>query len=104
MHQLWYAVMHSHGTRYGMQGAIRLDERCKGYGMPQTNPGSAELGGGHHDVVHIGQHHLLPERVLEVDHVFLVGLSPVAELVALLCLPRLLSPEPMNLGAEEFPF
>jgi hypothetical protein len=37
-----------------------------------------------YDVVHKGQHHFLPERVLEVDHVLLVGLSPVAQLVDLL--------------------
>ena len=84
MHQIWYAVMHSHGTCYGMQGAIRLDVRamvCHKLFLDLMS-----WGCGHQHVVHTGHHHLLSQRVLEVEHVLLVGLSPVTELVASLVL------------------
>ena len=84
MHQLWYAVMHSHGTCYGMRGTIRLNVRAMVCHKLFLDLMSWRCG--HLQVIHTGHHHLLPLRVFEVGHVLLVGLSPVTELVAALVL------------------
>mgnify|MGYP001421652393 CR=1 FL=1 len=88
MHQLWYAMMHSHGSCYGMQGAIRLLIDARATVCHKLLLGLESWGCCLLHVGDTGHHHQHPLGVLQVQHVLPVGFPPVTELVASPILPK----------------